>query len=287
MGGALPVVAVVAAVISTQAGAAFAKGLFHLTGPVGMTSLRLSLAALILLAVFRPALSRLGSARWSAALMYGAALCAMNLTYYLAIARLPIGLVIAIAFLGPLCVAAVSSRRPQDLAWVGLAAAGITLLAPWRDLGALDLAGVGLALLSGAAWAAYVLAGRRMGQAFEGGQGVAVGMLVGAVLALPFALANGLFSTLTPGVLLAGLGVALLSSALPYSLEMLGLRALPARTFSILLSLEPAIGVLTGWLLLHEVLSPLQLVAVLCIMAASIGATVGSRNEARPKALPA
>lgn len=274
----LPVPAVVLGMISVQVGAALAKGLFSELGAVATVCLRIGFSAVILLAVFRPPLVRLSAGQWRAVIPYGIALGAMNLVFYLALARIPLGLAVTLEFTGPLAVAVVGSRRAQDFLWVLLAGAGILLITPWAGSQNVDGKGVLLALLAGVGWAAYILLGGRVSRLFEGGQGAAVGMLFALPAVLPFALWNGSLGRLRLGSLGVGLGVALLSSAIPYSLEMMALRAMPARTFGILMSVEPAIGALSGLVFLRERLSAGQWLAILLVMGASAGATLTARK---------
>ncbi|RKG94801.1 DMT family transporter [Corallococcus sp. CA053C] len=276
-----PIPAVLTAVVSVQCGAALAKGLFPALGAMGATGLRLMLASVMLLAFFRPALTRYTRAQWGAVIPYGLALGVMNLTYYLALARIPLGLTVTLEFVGPFVLAVVGSRRALDFLWVLFAAAGIVLITPWTARpGGLDPLGVVLALTAGACWAIYILVGGRLSRLVPEGQGVAAGMVVATLTVLPFALVGGNLERLTPGLFAAGVGVALLSSALPYSLEMLALGQLSSRAFGILMSLEPAVAALMGWVFLREHLSPLQWLAVGLVSLASAGATLtGKRPE--------
>lgn len=273
-----PTVAVLLAIVSIQGGAALAKSLFPLAGPFGTSALRIGFAALVLLAVWRPRLNRYSRADLLTALVFGAALGLMNLAFYASIERIPLGLAVTLEFVGPLAVAVLGSRRRLDFAWAALAALGIVLITPVGGSTHLDMVGVALALLAGAFWAAYILIGGRMGRAFSGGHGLAIGMTVAALVALPFGVAQSGATLLAPNLLLLGLGVALLSSALPYSLEMTALRRLPARVFSILMSLEPAVAATMGFVFLHEALSARQLVAMACVIAASAGAAMSARD---------
>lgn len=275
-----PVPAVLLGMVSVQGGAALAKDLFPALGALGTAAVRITLSAVVLLALFRPPLARLGRAQWRAVIPYGVVLGAMNAIFYLSLARIPLGLAVTLEFLGPLAVAVLGSRRLSDFLWVLLAAAGIALLVPWDParVNALDPLGVALALGAGACWAAYILLGGRLSRHFTDGQGVAVGMLFATAAVLPLALADGLLGRLTPPLLGAGLGVALLSSAVPYTLEMVALRALPSRTFGILMSLEPALAALAGLVFLSERLTPLQWLAVALVSAASAGSTLTARG---------
>lgn len=277
-----PTGAVLLAIVSIQGGAALAKSLFPLVGSGGTSALRIAFAALVLLAVWRPRLGRYSRADLGTALVFGTALGLMNLAFYASIARIPLGLAVTLEFVGPLGVAVFASRGKLDFVWAALAALGILLLSPVVPGAAVDPVGVGLALLAGGFWAAYILIGGRMGRAFSGGHGLALGMSVAALIALPFGVMEAGASLLAPQVLLLGLGVALLSSALPYSLEMTALRRLPSRTFSILMSLEPAVAALMGYVFLRELLTGGQLLAMLLVIAASVGASLSARNAKMP-----
>ncbi len=271
-----PIPAILGSIVSVQGGAALAKGLFPALGPTGTVGLRVGISAVILLAAFRPGLRRATAEQWRVLIPYGVVLGVMNLVFYQALARIPLGLAVTVEFIGPLGVAVFGSRRAVDVAWVVLAAAGIALIAPWGGGGA-DALGVLLALAAGGCWAAYILLGGRISRMIPGGAAVATGMTIAAFIAVPAAVATGGFARLTPALFAAGIGVALLSSAIPYTLEMVALKELPARTFGILMSLEPAVAALAGLVFLHEVLSPRQWLAVLLVIAASTGSTLTSR----------
>lgn len=273
-----PLPAILGAVVSVQGGAALAKHLFPVLGPTGTVGLRIGLSALVLLIAFRPPLRKLTAGQWRAIVPYGVVLGGMNLVFYLALSRIPLGLAVTLEFVGPLGVAIFGSRRLLDLAWVVLAAAGIALIAPHRG-GNVDPVGVLLALGAGAFWAAYILIGSRVSRRVPGGTAVAAGMLIAAVAVLPISVATGGFAQLTAGRTFAGLGVALLSSAIPYTLEMSALNALPARTFGILMSLEPAFAALAGRIFLGEILSPAQWLAVALVIAASTGTTLSPKRD--------
>lgn len=279
-----PIPALLVAVVSIQGGAALAKQIFPALGPAGATGLRVSLAALLLLAFFRPPLARLGRAQWAALVPYGIALGGMNLTFYLALARIPLGLAVTLEFVGPLGVAVLGSRRAADFVWVLLAGIGIVLLAPWEGgADSLDRVGMLLALLAGACWAAYILVGGALSRRLpHSGQATSIGMAIAALAVLPFTLTDLTAARITPEVLGIGLAVAVLSSALPYTLEMIALRALPSRTFGILMSVEPAAAALIGLVVLGERLSALQWLAVLCVCAASAGATLTAKAPHAP-----
>lgn len=275
LGAIPPVWSVVLAVLSVQGGAAVAKGLFSTVGPAGAAGLRIGLAALMLLLAFRPRLRGLTRQQWQAVVPYGVALGAMNLLFYLALARIPLGLAVTLEFIGPLVVAVAGSRRALDVAWVLLSTLGIGLIAPWSTHG-VDLLGAVYALLAGGCWAGYIILGGRVSKVMAGGTAVATGMIFGALAVLPFSVASGGLLKLNGPLLVAGVALALLSSALPFSLEMNALRKLSARTFSVLMSLEPAVAALCGLIFLGERLSWVQCVSVGLVVAASIGATVTS-----------
>lgn len=278
-----PIPAVILAVVSVQGGAAFAKDVFPELGSAGTAGLRIALSALMLLAVVRPPLTRLTRAQWSAVIPYGLVLGTMNLSFYLALARIPLGLAVTLEFVGPLSLAVFGSRRGLDFLWALLAAVGILLIAPWRQgVDAPDLVGVLLALFAGACWAAYILLGGRVSRVFPGAQGVAIGMMFAALTVLPFSFAQGLASRITPPLFAAGLAIALLSSALPYTLEMMALRVLPSRTFGILMSLEPAVAALAGLVFLREQLTVTQWLALVFVSAASAGTALTARRVPPP-----
>ena len=276
----LPVVALVAGMISLQSGAALAKSLFPAVGAAGVSSLRVGFSALILLAVWRPWRRSLGLREAGIIALYGAALGVMNLTFYLALRTIPLGPAVAIEFLGPLSVALSASRRAADFAWIGLAILGLGLLLPLRDAGGLDPVGVAYALVAALAWALYIVFGQRAGQV-DGGQAVSLGMLAAALVVAPFGLASSGAALFDPATLVLGFGIAVLSSALPYSLEMVALRRLTRQAFGVMMSLEPAIAALAAMILLGERLSPHQWLAIGCVIAASAGITAGGRRAAK------
>ncbi len=258
-----------------QLGAAIAKGLFDSVGPAGAVFLRVGFAALILLAMWRPRLGRRALSDYALAIVFGLALAGMNFAFYSALERIPLGVAVTLEFAGPLGVAVVGSRRLLDLLWVVLAAAGILLLAPLNLFGGvnLDPVGVALALLAGILWGSYILLSARTGRIFPGGTGLAIAMCVGALALVPVGVAEAGYALLDPRVLLVGLGVALLSSAIPYSLEMEALRKLPSRVFGVLMSLEPAVAALVGFVVLGERLGPRALAAVMFVTVAAVGAS--------------
>jgi len=263
-----------------QLGAAIATKLFDDLGPSGTVLLRTGFAALILVAVWRPAAQRVRGAPLRDAVLFGIALAAMNLSFYEALDRIPLGIAVTLEFTGPFAVAVAGSRRASDLLWVALAAAGIVLLSPGVH-GSLDGLGVALALVAGVFWAAYIFLAARVGRAFSGGQGLALAMVVATVLLLPVGIVGGGSALGRPGLLAAGLSIAVLSSAIPYSLELEALRRLPKGTFGVLMSLEPAVAALVGLVVLGQDLSGSEVVAIAFVVAASAGA-LGSASAPAP-----
>ncbi len=271
-GGVPPTGLVVLSIGSTQIGAAIAKSLFDELGPAGTVFLRVFFAAVVLLLLWRPRLLGYVRANYFVVILFGLVLAGMNLSFYSAIERIPLGIAVTLEFVGPLGVAVAGSRRLEDLLWVVLAAVGIVMLAPVGGA-SLDPLGVGLALLAGSFWAAYILLGARTGRAFPGGAGLAIAMFIAAVVLLPVGVLGGGSALLEPRLLTTGFGVALLSSALPYSLEIEALRHLSARVFGLLLSLEPAIAALVGFFILGEELGLRDIIAVSLITVATVGAS--------------
>ncbi|HMA10316.1 MAG TPA: EamA family transporter [Steroidobacteraceae bacterium] len=286
-----PGLAVLASLVCVTLGASLAKGLFPLVGPIGTTTLRLCLAALILLIVMRSWRIRPGAAAWRAALAYGLVMAGMNMMFYLAIERIPLGIAIALEFTGPLTVAVLHSRHRRDLLWVACAILGLVLLIPRPVPGqAVALGGAAFALGAGVLWGAYILVGQRAGAAL-GSQGAAFGLMIAALLVLPAGLlleprlhpAAWTALPLLP-LLSTALAVALLSSALPYTLEMYALRHIPARSFGILMSGEPAIGALMGLMMLGERLSIAQWLGIAAVVTASLGTTLADpRADPQPQ----
>ena len=263
---------VVAGVASAQFGAGFAVTLFDELGPGGAVFLRQGIAALVLVAIWRPRVA--GHARPDLRLAgaFGITLGLMNLCIYEAMDRIPLGIAVTIEFAGPLAVAVIGSRRALDLLWVALAAGGILLLA---DPGGGSLDGIGVAFALGAAtmWAFYILLSARVGRVFPGGTGLALAMVVASLLTAPIAITQAGSELLRPELLAAGAAVALASSVLPYSFDLEALRRLPARVFGVLMSLEPAVAALAGLVVLGQALDTLEWVAIGLVVAASIGVT--------------
>ena len=266
-----PVALVLGAITSVQVGAALAKTLFDEIGAGGTVFVRVLLAALVLALIWRPGLAGLGRHEILLVVLFGLTLAGMNLAFYSALDRIPLGIAVTLEFVGPLGVAVAGSRGALDLLWVGLAAAGILLLSDFGS-GDLDRVGVALALLAGCLWAAYILLSARVGRVFPGGSGLALAMIVAAALLLPVGVADAGADLLVPWILAAGGAVAILSSAIPYSLELEALRRMPAGVFGVLMSLEPAVAALAGFVVLGEDLVARELVAILLVVAASAGA---------------
>lgn len=275
----LPVVALVTGMVSLQCGAALAKGLFPVVGAAGVSALRVGFSALILLIFWRPWRRSLSARQAGTIALFGAALGLMNLTFYLALRTIPLGPAVAIEFSGPLAIALSASRRRADFAWIGLAVLGLFLLLPLRETGGLDPAGVAYALVAALCWALYIVFGQRAGR-IDGGQAVSLGMLAAALVVAPFGLAESGAALFAPATLALGFGIAVLSSALPYSLEMVALRRLSAQAFGVMMSLEPAIAALAALALLGERLAPFQWLAIGCVIAASAGIAAGGRKTA-------
>jgi inner membrane transporter RhtA len=279
----LTVVLLVVAMVSIQIGAATAKQLFPVVGSTGATALRLLFAALILCAVLRPWRLRMTPAVWRSILIYGVAVAGMNGLFYAALRTVPLGIAIALEFTGPLLVAMLSSRRVVDFLWIGLAIGGLLLLLPLGLTSTgVDPLGALLALGTGACWALYIVFGQKAG-AEHGVQMTAVGVVIAAACALPFGIAQAGAALFTPDIIPFAVAVAVLSTALPYSLEMVALGRLPTKTFGTLMSLEPAIGALAGLVLLGERLTGTQWLAIGAIIGASVGATT---TDARKEEVP-
>ena len=275
--GTLPLVALGASMVSQNLGAAVAKSLFPVVGVEGMTALRVGLSALLLLAFWRPWRTPVARRDVANVVIYGAMLGGMNLCIYHAFGRIPIGIATAIETTGPLVVVLAASRRALDVAWVALALAGLALLLPLTASQPLDPVGLLFAFGAAASWALYIVFGKRV-SGLASGQAVSLGMLVAALFAVPIGIAHAGAAMRVPTTLLAGLGVALLSSAVPYSLEMAALRRMPRHVFGILVSATPAVGAACGAIVLGERLSALQWLAIACIIGASAGGAATARG---------
>jgi inner membrane transporter RhtA len=268
---------VIGAIASVQFGAAIATTLFDQIGPAGAVLLRLLSAALLLLAAWRPRLRGRRAPDLRLAVLFGLVLAAMNLSFYEAIARIPLGIAVAIEFVGPLAVAVAGSRRRLDLLWVGLAAAGILALTrgPASDLDAL---GVAFALIAGCMWGAYILINARVGRAFEGGSGLALAMCVAAVAATPIGLADAGADLFELETLALGAAVGLLSSAIPYTLELEALRRIAPHVFGVLMSLEPGVAALAGLIVLGQSLGTRAVLGIALVTVASVGVSRSARE---------
>ena len=273
------VLAASVAMVSFQLGAAFAKQLIPVLGAPGTTALRLGLSALLLVVVQRPWRSVPSRSAWKWILAYGASLGAMNAVFYVALGRIPLGIAVAIEFVGPLGVAVWASRRRIDYLWVALAALGLALLLPMQPgAAALDPLGVACALLAGVGWALYIIFGQKAGRA-HGATAATWGLMVAALFTVPLGVVDAGVRLIDPDILPFGVGVAIFSSALPYTLEMIALRRLSTKVFGTLMSFEPAIAAVAGVVLLHERLTVMQWSAIAAIVVASIGAVKGERPE--------
>ena len=276
-----PIWLVLVGILSVQFGAGVAKDLFDEAHPTTIVWVRLAVSALVLAAIARPALRGRSREDWLVVLAFGATLGLMNWSIYQAFARIPLGIAVTIEFVGPLTLAVLGSRRPRDLLWVALAAAGVLLLGLERA--DLTVAGVLFALLAGAAWASYILLSAQTGRRWPGFDGLTMASVIATVLLVPLLLEAGGTSALDEGrVLLLGALVGLLSSVIPYTCELVALRSLRPSVFSVLMSLEPAAAALAGLVVLRELLSPVQLLAMACVVAASIGATRSGATIGEP-----
>lgn len=268
-------------IASVQLGSAVAKTIFDVTGANGVTLLRLGISGLVLTLVVRPRLRRWSREQLGAAALLGLTMGAMNISFYLSIRTVPLGVAVTVEFIGPLLVALAQTRRGRDLIWVLLAGAGVALLG--LEGGAdVPLGGLALALLAGLFWGGYILASARVGRLVPGVSGLAVALLVAALLALPLGASGATRAFTDPVVLAAGVGVALLSSIIPYGLELAALRRIPTRVFGILMSLEPAAAALAGLVVLSQRLGPRELVSLVLVSVASLGVTLGQRTPRRP-----
>jgi inner membrane transporter RhtA len=271
LGRVPPIGLVLTGVTSIQFGAALAATLFDDLGPAGTSALRLTFAALVLLLLWRPHVRGRTRRDLRLVVVFGLTLGAMNLFFYEALDRIPLGVAVTMEFAGPLGVAVATSRRRLDLVWAGLAGLGIVLLADPFTGDGLDPLGVVLVLAAAACWAAYILIAQRASRVYDGSEGLALAMVVAALVPLVPGVAEAGSALLQPEFLALGLGIALLSSVIPYSLETEALRRLPANAFGVLMSLEPAVAALAGLLILGQGLGALDLVAIACVVAASVG----------------
>jgi len=275
-----PIWLVLVGILSVQFGAGIAKSLFDEISPTTIVWLRLVTSAVILWLLARPALRGRSRQDWLVVLGFGLSLGVMNWAIYQSFARIPLGIAVTIEFVGPLTLAVLGSRRARDLLWVALAAAGVLLLGFERA--DLDVAGVAFAVVAGAAWASYILLSAQTGRRWPGFDGLTLASVVATLMLTPFAVNAGSSALGDPGILLLGAAVGLLSSVIPYTCELVALRSLRPAVFGVLMSLEPAAAALAGLLVLRELLTPLQLVAMACVVVASIGATRAGGTIAEP-----
>jgi len=274
---------VIGSCLSLPFGAAVAAQLFPVLGPWGVTSMRVAIAALLLVVIVRPRPRRWTRSQWTAAVLFGFSLAAMNAFFYAAIDRIPLGPAVAIEFLGPLVLAAILTRRLADAAWVGVALIGMALLAVDGLVGAepLDPLGVLFVLVAAGFWIMYIRMSARVGAVIPGSGGLAMGLVVAAVLLIPVGVPAAVTVAGDVNLLLLAALTAVLSSVIPYSFELAALRRLPQRVFGVLLSLEPAFATLAGWLVLGQSATPLRMLAVALVVLASVGTTLGVRRQRR------
>ncbi|MGG7452594.1 EamA family transporter [Plantibacter auratus] len=281
---------VLAGLVCQELGASIAVTLFPQVGPIGMVTLRLVFAALILLAVARPALGGHPSSAWGSAVGFGLVLAAMNVCFYLALDRIPLGPAVTLEILGPLALSVIAGRRWTSALWAGVALVGVLLLGGVLlhsgPTAALDPIGVVLALAAGALWIGYILLSARTGTEFPGLNGLAIAAAIGALVTIPLAATTAGTALFDPVILLLGLGVAALSSAVPYALELVALRRLSAATFSILLASAPAIAAIAGLLVLGQELTTPQWLGIACVVGAGIGAVLSARRGRAPEVQP-
>ncbi len=278
----------VAAMVTIQFGAALSEPMFDRIGPAGVVALRLTLAALILWPIVRPRIRGRTQEDLLVAVALGICSGFLTLAFFEAIARIPLGVAVTIEFLGPLGVALAGSRRPRDVAWVVLAGAGVAMLTLGDGAGEpLETTGVLLAGISAVCWAGYILLTKRVGARWAGLEGLAVSLAVAALVTLPFGVAGGGAELLDPEVLLAGIGLALLIPLLPYAFELVALRRLPTALFGVIMSLEPAIAALLGFLILDQTLAAAGVAAIAMVVVASGGATMTAREPAMSEPQPA
>ncbi|MFT4255202.1 MAG: DMT family transporter [Caulobacter sp.] len=275
-----PYAALFGGMVTMAGGASFAKSLFPEVGALGASAYRVGFAALLLLLLWRPWRFALTRKDLAGVVAYGAVTGVMNLCFYMSLRTIPLGVAVAIEFLGPLTLSLLNARKASHFLCIGLAAFGLLMLLPLdpRAATALDPVGVGFALAAAVCWALYIVAGKRIGH-LHGGRSVAMGMSVAAMIVVPFGVVSAGATLLDPRLMLLGLVVAIFSSAVPYSLEMIAMKRIPKRTFGVMLSVEPAIGALAGLAVLGELLSLQQWAAIACIVAASAGAILTTTPE--------
>lgn len=275
-----PVILIILSMLSLVTGASLAKQLFNAIGSQSTSVIRLGIAALFLSLIWRPWRAKLNRTQLKTIAIYGVCLGVMNFLFYMAIARLPLGIAIAIEFIGPLSVAIYLSRKAYDFIWALLAVAGIVLILPLSSVQqSIDIVGVIYALGAAAAWALYVLQGKKAASATHSGVVTSLGMTAGFVAVFPFGATNLPMVFSSTSLILTAVAVGILSSAIPYSLEMIALKKLTSKHFGLLMSMEPAIGSIAGYLYLNEQLTTLQLLAIMCIITASVGSTMTATKQ--------
>jgi inner membrane transporter RhtA len=274
-----PPILVLLSIFSVQFGAATAKSLIVSLGAPGVVFLRTGSAALVLWLIARPQVRHYSGRLWQSAALLGMAMAAMNLAFYLALTRLPLGVTVTIEFFGPLAVALLGSRKLRDIVWVILAVTGLLLFAPLGSVGTLDPFGTLCALSAAVAWAAYIVLTARSAKLFTGITGLTLALTFSTIMLLPIGIASTGPAVWDVSLLLRGFVVGMLSTTIPFSLEFLALKRMPARLFGILVSAEPAVAALLGWLLLGEQLGTRELIALVCVSAATIGVTLMSRKR--------
>lgn len=267
--------AALTSIMCVQGGASLAKRLFPVLGPAGASSLRIGLSAILLLLINRPNFKALTKKQWLCCLGYGLSIGGMNLLFYFAIERVPLGLGVTVEFVGPLLLALFLSRKVLDVLWALLACAGILLIVPWKSNN-VDLLGLAMAFTAGMFWVGYIVMGSKVTKLIDGRTAVSIGTLFAAMIIVPVGIASGGLVHLTLNLFLLGLAVAILSSALPFTLDLVAMKRMPAKSFSILTSLHPAFAALSGLLFLGEALSMVQWLSVACVVFASIGTTIAS-----------
>ena len=272
--------AVLGSIFSVQGGASIAKYLFHLLGPGGAVTLRVGFAGIILALVNRPNFRRFSRAQWKWVILYGFSIGAMNAVYYYGIRRVPLGVGVTIEFIGPLGLALLTSRKATDFVWALLAALGIVLIVPWSGTATDGLDPLGLALVgvAGLFWALYIVATEKITHLMRPSDAVTTGICIASLFVLPVGLLSGDLIRLDARLVLVGLGVAVFSSVLPFTLDLFAMKGLKEKTYSILMSLEPAVAALSGFAFLGERITPVQCFAIACVIAASAGATATSER---------
>lgn len=273
----LAITASLSAMASVQGGASIAKILFNSLGPAGVATLRTGLAGILLALVHRPKVRQFTKSQWLCVLFYGFATAAMNLIFYYGVQLIPLGLAVTIEYTGPLGLALLTSRKATDFLWALLAAAGVVLIVPWHKqegIETIDSLGCLLVTIAGIMWALYIVAGKKLSQKMKNSDAVTCGLCCASLFILPFGLLSGDLFALTPLLATLGLCVAVLSSALPFSLDLFALKEIPSKVFSVLQSLQPAFAAMSGLIFLHETLTLIQWLAILFVISASMGAAL-------------